>query len=264
MVGYLALTECASFFFVVGAAFSLQMCVLPQPAKVCLAFLRPAVCAAFSAVHSALGRLFFLGFRVWSARGSLFSSFLLLCLLGYVFVLVGLGAASFFYCPIRFCVDERGSRELLAPPSYIVSADRGSGFRLAWLAPGCRTQCLQQLGKWGLRVGFRSGFCLVFSSARHVDLQVPSVELEKRKRKITRKWKIRRKMMMMMMMMKKKEIREKIKTYRKWEEVKGKNQMKTKKKNNMKENMKEKWWWWWWWWWWKKQKKKNNKKTKVK
>ena len=64
-----------SFFLCLGAFFSLKSGgILPQPAKICLAFLRPARCARIlQRSRSAIVRSF-LGFGVRLAGGSLFSS----------------------------------------------------------------------------------------------------------------------------------------------------------------------------------------------
>ena len=93
-----------------GAVFSLKSCsISPRPAKICLAFLRPARCAwFFPRARSAVVR-FFLGFGARLAGGSLLSSLSLSLSLSLVsccsFRFSLLGAATLFQCPVLFWVD---------------------------------------------------------------------------------------------------------------------------------------------------------------
>ena len=88
---FFALIEDAFFFLFLGAACSLQTCVLPRPSKI-QRFLRPALGARlFSAGSLRPCAVVFGGFRVRSAEG-----FFFLCLLVFVFVCLVFGAATFF------------------------------------------------------------------------------------------------------------------------------------------------------------------------
>ena len=94
-VGFLPSLRARFFLLVLGAAFSLRICVLPRPAKICLAFLRPALCARlFRRFAPPLCGVSW-GFRAASAGGSLFFP-LFLRLLVFVFVLFG------FWCGHTF------------------------------------------------------------------------------------------------------------------------------------------------------------------
>ena len=74
-VGFLPSFRVRFFLFVVGAAFSFQICILPRPAKISLAFLRPALCALFFQRFAPPLCGCSWGFRAQSAGGSLLSSF---------------------------------------------------------------------------------------------------------------------------------------------------------------------------------------------
>ena len=116
-VGLFALPEGVSFHFVSGcrSSFSLQICVLPRPTKI-PALLRPALCAwFFLRVRFALVRLF-LG--VSGSVGRRLAVFLSFSALSFLFCLfLVFGAATLFYCPVRFCVDEGALVSFLLPPA---------------------------------------------------------------------------------------------------------------------------------------------------
>ena len=98
-----ALTEGMSFFVCLGAAFLSNFCgVLPRPTKICLAFLRPALCAwRFCVLVPPLrGSSWVLGFgwpeaQCVSSLSLSLSRLLFFC----VFFCVCFGAATLFLMP---------------------------------------------------------------------------------------------------------------------------------------------------------------------